>query len=41
VRTEDEGKAAQQLVLLAEAWFVAAHGAVSSSRDLLPRDANA
>ena len=34
VRTEDEGKAAQRLVLMAEAWFVAAHGAVTSSRDL-------
>ena len=41
VRTEDEGKEAQQLVLLAEAWFVAAHGAVSCSRDLLPDDADA
>ena len=34
VRSEDEGKAAQRLVLLAEAWFIAAHGAVASSRDL-------
>jgi hypothetical protein len=34
VRTDDEGKAAQRLVRIAEAWFVAAHGAVASSRDL-------
>jgi hypothetical protein len=35
VRLPEEGTAAQQLVLMAEAWFVAAHGAVTSSRDLL------
>jgi hypothetical protein len=34
VRTEDEGKAVQRLVLMAEAWFIAAHGAVGSSRDV-------
>jgi hypothetical protein len=34
VRTAEEGKAAQTLVLTAQAWFVAAHGAVQSSRDL-------
>ena len=34
VRTDDEGKAAQRLVRMAEAWFVAAHGAVASSRDI-------
>jgi hypothetical protein len=34
VRTPEEGQAAQRLVLMAEAWFVAAHGAVCSSRDL-------
>jgi hypothetical protein len=34
VRSEDEGKAAQQLELMAQAWFIAAHGAVRSSREL-------
>jgi hypothetical protein len=34
VRTPEEGQAVQRLVLMAEAWFVAAHGAVRSSRDL-------
>lgn len=34
VRTEDEGKAAQRLVRMAEAWFIAAHGAAASSRDV-------
>jgi hypothetical protein len=34
VRGEQEGKAAQRLVRMAEAWFAAAHGAVASSRDL-------
>ncbi len=34
VRTDEEGKAAQRLVRIAEAWFVAAHGAVASSRNL-------
>jgi len=34
VRTPEEGQAVQRLVLMAEAWFVAAHGGVESSRDL-------
>jgi hypothetical protein len=34
VRTPEEGQAAQRLVLMAEAWFVAAHGGVRSSRDV-------
>jgi hypothetical protein len=34
VRTDDEGQAAQRLVRIAEAWFIAAHGDTSSSRDL-------
>jgi hypothetical protein len=33
VRTPEEGQAVQRLVLLAEAWFIAAHGGVTSSRD--------
>jgi hypothetical protein len=36
VRGEDEGKAAQRLVRMAEAWFIAARGAASSSRDMAP-----
>jgi hypothetical protein len=36
VRSEDEGKAAQRLVRMAEAWFVATHGGAASSRELLP-----
>jgi hypothetical protein len=35
VRGDEEGKAAQRLVRMAEAWFLAAHGAVASSRDVL------
>ena len=34
VRTPEEGAAVQRLVLMGEAWFIAAHGGVSSSRDL-------
>ena len=34
VRTPEEGQAVQRLVLMAEAWFIAAHGGVTSSRDL-------
>jgi hypothetical protein len=34
VRTAEEGAEAQRLVLMAEAWFTAAHGGVKSSRDL-------
>jgi hypothetical protein len=34
VRTPEEGATVQNLVLMAEAWFIAAHGAVTSSRDL-------
>ncbi|WP_028066117.1 hypothetical protein [Solirubrobacter soli] len=34
VRTEDEGKTAQRLVRMAETWFIAAHGAAASSRDV-------
>jgi hypothetical protein len=34
VRTSEEGAAVQRLVLMGEAWFVAAHGDVTSSRDL-------
>jgi hypothetical protein len=34
VRTPAEGAAAQRLVLMGEAWFIAAHGDVTSSGDL-------
>jgi hypothetical protein len=34
VRTPEEGKAVQRLVVMAEAWFSAAHGGVASSRDV-------
>jgi hypothetical protein len=34
VRTPEEGKAAQRLVSMAQGWFIAAHGGVTSSRDL-------
>jgi hypothetical protein len=34
VRREEEGKAAQRLVLTGGAWFLAAHGGAVSSRDL-------
>jgi hypothetical protein len=35
VRTEDEGARAQRLERMAEGWFIAAHGAVASSADLV------
>jgi hypothetical protein len=38
VRDPEEGEAVQRLVLLAEAWFAAAHGGVASSLELLPGD---
>jgi hypothetical protein len=34
VRVPHEGEAAHGLELMAEAWFIAAHGDVKSSRDL-------
>lgn len=34
VRTQAEGKAAQRLARMGEAWFRAAHGAAASSRDV-------
>jgi hypothetical protein len=34
VRSPEEGAAVQRLVLIGEAWFIAAHGGVTSSRDL-------